>query len=122
MNVTRVWNISDHPATKVEARTVTIFGRPCAPGRYVLVSSEQLKNARKIEAEVAAKMLHVGDQPPEDYVRAKSVPRAPFPKGAARAHGKPPVEAISTEAPAVVDTQLKETSGEQEGHRKRRRG
>jgi hypothetical protein len=121
MNVTRVWNISDHPATKVVSRMITIFGQPCAPGRYVLVNDEQLKDAHKLDQDVAAKMLYVGDQPPADYVAAKATPRAPFPKGASRAHGQAPLAAVSDAAPAFVEHTFAE--GDSEGSRnKRRRG
>ena len=111
MTTERIWNITDHPTTDVEARTLMILGRSCLPGRYVQVDSELLKNAHKLQEDVKKHLVFIGAQPPAAYTQSKKPTRAPYPKGSAREHGELPVEAIAAAAPATVEKALHENKG-----------
>ena len=84
----KVWNVTDGPGFKGRARALMLFGKTVAPGRYVDVKGEQLKNAHKIQKDVAAGMVYIGNTLPDSYAatRAKTKPR--FPTKAVRAHGE----------------------------------
>ena len=109
MSTERVWNITDDPTTKVKAKTMMILGRSCLPGRFVQVDSELLKNAHKLQEDVERHLVFIGAQPPVAYTQSKKPARAPYPKGAARAHGEVPVEAIAAAGPATVEKVLHES-------------
>jgi len=83
----KVWNISDHPETDVEAQNLFLYGRSVAPGRFVRVPDEALKNPRKLMKEVAAGLAHLGETPPEDYLKARKPPKAEKPLNGVFAHG-----------------------------------
>ena len=96
----RVWNITDHPETKCSARTTMIFGRSVAPGKYVTIEDDLLKGAHKLNKDAAARMVHIGNDLPADYVAAKGTTRA-TPRAGKLAHGEP----VETK---VVDSALAE--------------
>lgn len=84
----RVWNVSDDPRRKdVQPRTLMIFQKSVAPGRYVNVPDARLAKAKKIYQDVEAGLVHIGDQLPEGYLRAKETIHLKVPEGHARAHG-----------------------------------
>lgn len=97
----KIWNIS--PSTRM------VLGRTIAPGKFIRVPPERMKNAHKIMGEVADGLLFVGAQLPPALLRAQNPAKAAFTLGAARAHGTVPVEAVSAEASAAVETKLVET-------------
>jgi hypothetical protein len=72
----RVWNITDGPNPKVKSQTMVVLGRVLKPGRAVQVDAERLKTATKVHAEVALGHLHIGPNPPADYLAMKKPPRA----------------------------------------------
>lgn len=92
----KVWNITDHPKSKVPASVLMLFGKRVLPGRYVKVEDSQLKNAHKIQKDAAAGLVFVGDKPPADYAAKKTPARARLPKD----HVRPQVAKVAKKAAA----------------------
>jgi hypothetical protein len=88
MGMTRVWNITDDPTTKVQERLVVVCGKAVMPGRFVNVDEDILKNAHKLKAEVQQGLVFIGKNPPAKYAAWKKPLKAQLPKGMARAHGE----------------------------------
>src|SRR5574337_229278 len=98
----KVWNITDHPNTKVREQALVIFGQTVLPGSYVKVPASRLKNAHKLKKEIAAQMAHVGAEPPADYAGAKTPVALTLPKTHARARFTPKTGAAKV-TPAAPD-------------------
>lgn len=108
---TRIWNITDHPSTEIAPQSVMVLGRTLHPGRSMRVEESRLEKAYKVDKDVAAGLLFIGEQPPMDYQAFRSVSRARLPRGVARAHGetavskaKPPVKATVGDKVEVRDS------------------
>lgn len=110
----KVWNITDHPRTGVTPHALVLFGKRVIPGRYVKVEDAQLKGAHKLQKDIDAGLVYVGEKPPTDYATLHNPPRATLPKGHVRSHGPgapvpatppPPTKGLRklvTEKPAEV--------------------
>lgn len=121
----KIWNITDHPKTDAPGVTWMVLGRSVKPGRFVRIPDARLVRAHKVQKDVEAGNLYIGEQPPPDYVKAKKPPRATLEAGVARSHGEVPTEAIAAEAPAVVEKVLTEDVTVEDGfsvRRNRKRG
>jgi hypothetical protein len=111
----KVWNITDHPQTDVKVQNLMVAGKAVLPGQAVKVPLEVLEDAKKLQQLVEAKMVHIGSQPPADYLAAKESLRAVIPAGASRAHGErnpgggEKVVAALKAAPAKVAVELADT-------------
>jgi hypothetical protein len=125
----KVWNISDHPNTKVPAQNLVLFGKVVMPGQYVKVPASRLARAHKLEKDVKDMLAFVGDQPPADYLTAKEPPSVSLPGGASRARfvpgtaAGPTVKEASVEKapePTVVEASEKPEEGRRNGGRSRR--
>lgn len=84
---TKVWNTSDHPDTDVESQNIMVMGKQVLPGAAIKVPVERMQNPKKLQHMVSLGMAHIGDQPPDDYVAAKSIVRVKLPAGVQRSHG-----------------------------------
>jgi len=76
MSTVRVWNVTDDPTNDVTPHNRMVLGKTLKPGRSVKVDTERLAKAHKVNREVEAGYLHIGDQPPAAYTAAKSKKRA----------------------------------------------
>jgi hypothetical protein len=76
MSMTRIWNITDGGQPGMKAHTRTVLGRSVKPGRAIRVEEAALKNAHKVNREIQAGFLHVGNTPPSWYAAKKKPPRA----------------------------------------------
>ena len=102
----KIWNITDHPETEVETRVVVVFGQKILPGGYIRVEDEQLVNAHKLEKDIAAGLVSVGDEPPAGYLIAKGVMPAATVKSRVQVHGESLTPAI--EPPKFVKPKAEE--------------
>lgn len=86
--LTKVWNITDWPATKEVPRTVVVLGRAVPPGGAVEVPAADLRRAHKLMKERDRGVVFVGSAPPQEYLqslgRRKRLRLAP---GMKRGHG-----------------------------------
>lgn len=82
--LTRVWNVTDDPATDVDVQNVVCLGQLLMPGRSMQVEEENVVEDRKVQKDVADGYLYIGNEPPA-YL---SVPRVTLPKGTLRGHGE----------------------------------
>jgi len=99
----KIWNVSDHPKLKSPGHVRAIYGKLVAPGHCAQIDDEVLEGATKLEREIAAGLLFVGDLPPADYRAAKGQIQTRLPRKAIRSHG------ISTGvAPEVQKVELTE--------------
>lgn len=107
--VTKVWNVSDWPATDVESQLLMVLGVSVAPGACIEVPDERLVNAHKTQKDKEAGLLYIGDQPPPAYLAFKRRKKhLRLPPGVKRAHG--PFKEPGTPTPqkkAPVATPLK---------------
>ena len=86
--LTKVWNISDWPATSVEPQLVMVLGVSLAPGKAVEVPADRLSKAHKTMKDRDAGLISIGAKPPAEYLQAmQRRKRVRLPKGMARAHG-----------------------------------
>jgi len=76
MSLTRVWNITDGGQPGVKSHNRMVLGESLKPGRSVQVEAALLEGATKLQADVTAKMLHIGKRPPDWYLNLKKPPRA----------------------------------------------
>jgi hypothetical protein len=84
----RVWNISDHPKTKVLAQAVMVAGQTILPGRSIKVPLDRMENPKKLQKAVDAGLIVVGEQPPADYLLSKGLLRAHVKTSNTRSHGE----------------------------------
>src|SRR6185295_16578874 len=101
----KVWNVSDHPETDTPATPLVIGGQVVMPGSAAKIPLDVLENPTKLKAAAAAGFVHIGDQPPSDYLKAKHPPRVTLPANVKRAHGPsgaPAAEKPAQAAPAVA--------------------
>lgn len=88
MKFERIWNVSDHPNTKVQQQTLVILGHTVLPGHSVVIPSDLVDAADlKLEREQELGLVYIGDQPAIDYQLAKGMIRVPSPPDSARTHG-----------------------------------
>lgn len=96
---TKIWNITDAPASPVPAQSRMVLGRVIKPGRSLRVTKDRLVNAHKLMADVEAGLLYIGNVPPKAYVAVKRPPRAKLAAGVGRARVLPgtvvPAEPVS---------------------------
>jgi hypothetical protein len=111
MEMTRVWNITNDPESKVQPQNLNVLGRVLRPGKSIQVTVESLKNAHKTMRDVERQLLAIGKDVPE-YLRPKT--KATLLDSMARAHGSAPVVAIAEAAPAQVEAVLTETVATEE--------
>lgn len=111
MEMTRVWNISDHPDSSAEAGVLMVLGRSVAPGRYVQVSVDRLKNAHQVRKDETNGLLHIGMKLPVSYLAHKKPVRVTLPKGVERSHGGE-IAAVAIDAPSKVEAVLVDTTVE----------
>jgi hypothetical protein len=53
-----------------------VLGQSLKPGQFMRVEAARISSATKLQAEVNARLLHVGAQPPQWYAAKKKPPRA----------------------------------------------
>ena len=99
----KVWNITDHPGSKVSPSALMLFGKRVMPGRYVKVDPSQLKNAHKTMKDIESGLVYIGDKLPDSYTAAKGMAHARLPKGHVRSHGEQAVSA----APKKLASKIK---------------
>ena len=102
---TKLWNISDWPATSVKPQSVMALGVTVHPGGSVEVDATLLEKAHKTNADIKAGLLFKGDKPPKEYLAAMGrKKRLKRPKKGAASHGEgaTPVEAKAEAMPAPV--------------------
>ena len=88
MSKVRVWNITDDANTDVTPHTRMVLGKVIKPGRSVLVDAERLEGATKVQREVKAGHLFIGEQLPAQYAGQKKPPRATADARIVDAHGR----------------------------------
>jgi len=134
----KVWNVTDDPSTDHAGRTIMVMGRNLPPGRFMRVDAERLKKSKKVQKDVAAKLLFIGNDLPAEYLKAMKPVRTGLPIGANHGH-KPMVEAKEeavaeakepVEMPenmpepteeTTTESSEEETSEDEHGGRRRRR-
>jgi hypothetical protein len=96
----RIWNLSDHPDTKVRAEALVVLGRTVRPGHSIVVTGVELEAADlKLRREAGALLIHVGDQPPDSYLLAKGLIKADGVPEGQRAHGQEETKGSKPNAP-----------------------
>jgi hypothetical protein len=121
----KIWNITDDPSKKdIATRVLIVLGKAIQPGRCITVQDEELDGAHKVKKDVKSGLIHIGNTLPADYMAAKQVVRAKFPKGHNRAAGTPvqPTEQeIKQEVDQAVDDLQDEGDVRDEGWKKKKR-
>lgn len=103
MAMTKVWNISDDPASDTPPVNTVVLGKLLKPGRSVAVDEAVLKRAHKLKRDEKAGIVYIGKAPPADYLKRKNPPRAKLAPGVARTHGV----ILPKEAEAAVEKGVK---------------
>ena len=83
MAITKVWNITDRPGSKIPPTTMIVLGKTLLPGRSVQVDDRDLDRAHKLRQEIAGGFLAISPDAPTH----QAVVKASLPKGMARSHG-----------------------------------
>ena len=87
MGMTRVWNITDDPTTKVTEQVIVVLGKAVTPGHFVAVDEASLKLAHKLKDEVQQGLVFIGKNPPARYTAWKKPLKARINPSIARSHG-----------------------------------
>jgi hypothetical protein len=115
----KVWNTTDHPASKTKPHKRMILGHSVAPGRSIEVDDKVLEGATKLKKEAAAGLVFIGDKLPAAYKAKKPKPKPRMARGAARAHGTqatPIKKAASAPAPAQKPAESKKKDEGKKGY------
>jgi hypothetical protein len=113
MAMTRIWNVTNNPATPVVPQNLLVLGKLLYPGKSMQVDEEILKTAHKIRRDEIGKLLYVGKRPPsylqekpKIVVKAEHHRTSPKPEPSPE---EPPKEEVKPTEEASVETEEKET-------------
>jgi len=73
MAMTRIWNVTNNPATPVVPQNLLVLGKLLYPGKSMQVDEELLKTAHKIHKDEIGKLLYVGKEPPSYLQKTKKI-------------------------------------------------